>query len=66
MRHLVCSRCSRRLIENFWTLVGAEPTPTFTRVTLICECGEVVSVSTEHGMRWLSPAGPQPDLDARR
>ena len=60
MRHLVCGRCSKRLIENFWVMVETEPTPTFSRVTLTCECGEVVSVSTGHGMRWLRPPDPQP------
>ena len=60
MRHLTCSRCSRRLIEDFWEMVSAEPVPTFSRVTLTCECGEVVSVSTGHGLRWLTPPDPQP------
>lgn len=60
MRHLICGCCQKRLIENFWVMVEAEPTPTFSRVTLTCECGEVVSVSTEHGMRWLPRADPQP------
>jgi hypothetical protein len=62
MRHLVCGRCQKRLIENFWDMVKAEPIPTFSRVTLTCPCGEVVSVSTEHGMRWLPPPDPQPSL----
>jgi hypothetical protein len=29
-------------------------------VTLTCECGETISVSTGHGMRWLPPADPHP------
>ena len=60
MRHLICGRCQKRLIENFWVMVEAEPVPTFKGVTLTCECGEVVSVNTGHGMRWLSPPDPQP------
>jgi RNase P subunit RPR2 len=66
MRHLICGRCQKRLIENFWVMVEAEPTPTFSRVTITCECGEVVSVSTEHGMRWLPDAAPQPRFDTIR
>ena len=66
MRHLICGHCAKRLIENFWTMVEAEPIPTFTRVTLTCECGEVVSVTTQHGMRWLTPHDPQPAPDVRR
>lgn len=62
MRDLVCGRCQKRLIENFWVLVEQEPTPTFSRVTLTCQCGSVVSVNTGHGMRWLTPPGPQPTL----
>lgn len=62
MRHLICGRCQKRLIENFWVMVVAEPVPTFKGVTLTCECGEVVSVTTGHGMRWLSPPDPQPVL----
>ena len=57
MRDLVCGRCRKRLIENFWSLVEEEPTPTFSRVTMTCECGHVVSVNTGHGMRWLTPPG---------
>lgn len=60
MRHLTCSRCEKRLIENFWVMVESEPTPTFSSVTLTCECGEIVHVTTGHGMRWLPPADPQP------
>jgi hypothetical protein len=60
MRHLVCGRCEKRLIDNFWAMVGSEPTPTFSRVTLTCECGEVVSVAIGHGMRWLTPPDLQP------
>ena len=60
MRHLCCSRCSKRLIDNFWVMVKEEVTPTFSRVTLTCECGETISVSTGHGMRWLPPADPHP------
>ena len=66
MRHLICDRCQKRLIENFWVMVEAEPIPTFSRVTITCECGEVVSVRTEHGMRWLPHATPQPQLDTVR
>jgi hypothetical protein len=69
MRHLVCGRCARRLIDNFWVMVEAEPVPTFSSVTLTCKCGEVVSVSTAHGLRWLSaasPQGEQPGLGARQ
>jgi hypothetical protein len=62
MRDLVCGRCRKRLIENFWVLVEEEPTPTFSRVTLTCECGHVVSVNTGHGMRWLTPPGSLPSL----
>ena len=60
MRHLVCGRCEKRLIENFWVMVEMEPTPTFSRVTLTCECGEVVAVTIGHGMRWLPQPTPQP------
>jgi RNase P subunit RPR2 len=60
MRHLICGRCHKRLIENFWVLVEEEPIPTFSRVTLTCVCGHVVSVSTGHGMRWLTPPDPRP------
>jgi hypothetical protein len=60
MRHLSCGRCNKRLIENFWALVGAEPVPTFSRVTLTCACGEVVSVDVAHGLRWLSPPDRHP------
>ena len=66
MRHLICSRCSRRLIEDFWVMVEAEPTPTFSRVTLTCECGEIVSVSIGHGMRWLDSISSSPESMARR
>ncbi|MEO7223977.1 MAG: hypothetical protein ABIY37_16035 [Devosia sp.] len=66
MRHLTCGRCARRLIDNFWVMVGAEPIPTFSSVTLTCECGEVISVTTEHGMRWLPPSDPRPGFEARR
>lgn len=58
MRHLDCGRCSRRLIEDFWAMVHAEPTPTFSSVTLTCKCGEVVSVATAHGLHWLPRAIP--------
>jgi RNase P subunit RPR2 len=60
MRHLDCGRCNKRLIENFWAMVEAEPTPTFSRVTLTCECGEVVSVDVGHGLRWLTPPDHRP------
>jgi RNase P subunit RPR2 len=66
MRHLVCGRCARRLIENFWVMVEAEPVPTFSSVTLTCKCGEVVRVATGHGLRWLPPADPPPEPAARR
>jgi RNase P subunit RPR2 len=66
MRHLTCSRCSRRLIENFWVMVQSEEVPTFSRVTLTCECGEVTSVATGHGLRWLSASGPEPRFALRR
>ncbi len=66
MRHLVCDRCARRLIEDFWIMVQDEPVPMFSSVTITCKCGEVVSVATGHGMKWLPPADPQPDLSIRR
>jgi RNase P subunit RPR2 len=64
MRHLICGRCQKRLIENFWVMVEAEAVLTFSRVTLTCECGEEVSVAIGHGMRWLPPADPQPRFAA--
>jgi RNase P subunit RPR2 len=66
MRHLTCSRCSKRLIDDFWAMVGAEPIPTFSRVTLTCECGEIISVNTGHGMKWLPHSDPPPGFEARR
>jgi hypothetical protein len=66
MRHLVCSRCFKRLIENFWVMVGEEPVPTFSRITLTCDCGEVVSINTSHGLRWLPASDPQPSFALQR
>ena len=66
MRHLTCSRCAKRLIEDFWTMVEAEPVPTFSRITLTCECGEVVSVNTEHGLKWLPRSSLPSRLELRR
>ena len=51
-RHLLCSRCSKRLIENFWDMVDEETTQTFSSVHLICDCGACIEVEPVRRPRW--------------
>ena len=44
MRDLVCQRCARVLIVDFWALVEAESVPMFSSFSLTCSCGAVVAV----------------------
>jgi RNase P subunit RPR2 len=53
MRHLLCSRCSKRLIENFWLMVEAETEPTFCSFNITCDCGERVRVTPRRRPRWV-------------
>jgi hypothetical protein len=51
-RHLLCSRCSRRLIENFWDMVDEETTQTFSSFRLTCDCGARIEVDPVPRPRW--------------
>jgi hypothetical protein len=51
--HLLCDRCSRRLIENFWDMVDEEIFPTFSGFHLLCDCGARVEVTPTRRPRWV-------------
>jgi hypothetical protein len=51
--HLLCDRCSKRLIENFWDMVDEETTPTFSSFNLVCDCGARIEVIPSRRPRWM-------------
>ena len=51
-RHLLCSRCSKPLIENFWQMVDQETTQTISSFRLTCDCGARVEVEPVRRPRW--------------
>ena len=61
-RHLLCSRCSKRLIENFWDMVDEEVFPTFSTFNLVCDCGTHTEVTPIRRRRWIKLPDAQAEL----
>jgi len=61
-RHLLCSRCSKRLIENFWDMVDEEIFPTFSSFNLVCDCGAHTEVTPIRRPRWIKLPDAQAQL----
>ena len=55
MRDLVCQRCARVLVVDFWVLVEAETVPMFSTFSLTCSCGAKVRLRPVRPSSWVPP-----------